>query len=59
MLNPGRILSKAQLTEHLYDLDSETASNTLEVYIAQLRRKIGKSLIQTRRGQGYCFGAPA
>lgn len=56
MLNPGRILSKAQLTEHLYDLEQEAISNTLEVFIARLRQKIGKDLIQTRRGQGYCFG---
>lgn len=58
MLNPGRILSKSQLTEHLYDLEQETSSNTLEVFINHLRRKIGKELIQTHRGQGYRLGTP-
>ncbi|HEY9839349.1 MAG: response regulator transcription factor [Candidatus Sericytochromatia bacterium] len=59
MLNPGRILSKAQLMEHLYDLDQETLSNTVEVFVARLRQKIGKELIHTRRGQGYWLGTPA
>lgn len=59
MLNPGRILSKAQLMDHLYDLDQGTVSNTLEVFIARLRQKIGKELIHSRRGQGYWLGALA
>lgn len=58
MLNPDRILSKRQLLEHLYDLEQNTASNTIEVYINHLRRKVGKDLIHTRRGQGYWLGAP-
>jgi two-component system, OmpR family, response regulator len=57
MLHPGQILSKSQLAEQLYDLDQEVDSNTLEVFIARLRQKIGKERIQTRRGQGYCFDA--
>ncbi|PKL78446.1 MAG: DNA-binding response regulator [Candidatus Melainabacteria bacterium HGW-Melainabacteria-1] len=56
MLNPGRVLSKSQLTEHVYDLEAGSDSNTLEVFIARLRHKIGRELIQTRRGQGYVFG---
>ncbi len=57
MLHPGRILSKSVLTEHVYDYDSDKDSNVIEVYINRLRQKLGKSMIQTRRGQGYIFGA--
>ncbi len=57
MLHPGRILSKSVLTEHVYDYNSDKDSNVIEVYINRLRHKLGKSLIQTRRGQGYVFGA--
>lgn len=57
MLNPGRILSKSILTEHVYDYNSDKDSNVIEVYINRLRQKVGKDLIETRRGQGYVFGA--
>lgn len=57
MLNPGRILSKSVLTEHVYDYNSDKDSNVIEVYINRLRQKLGKELIETRRGQGYVFGA--
>jgi DNA-binding response OmpR family regulator len=56
MLHPGRIISKAVLTEHVYDYDSDKDSNVIEVYINRLRQKLGKEIIQTRRGQGYVFG---
>jgi two-component system OmpR family response regulator len=56
MLNPGKVLSKSQLSEHIYDYDSERDSNVIEVYINRLRSKLGKNLITTRRGQGYVFG---
>lgn len=56
MLHPGKLLSKSQLTEHVYDFDSDKDSNVLEVYVNRLRRKLGRSLIETRRGQGYVFG---
>ncbi|MFP1678436.1 response regulator transcription factor [Alloalcanivorax sp. C16-2] len=55
MLNPGRLLSKAALTEHLYDGESERDSNVVEVHVNRLRRKLGRDAIQTRRGQGYLF----
>ena len=55
MLHPGRILSKSVLTEHVYDYDSDKDSNVIEVYINRLRHKLGKTLIQTKRGQGYVF----
>ena len=55
MLHPGKILSKSTLTEHVYDNDSDKDSNVIEVYVNRLRQKLGKDLIQTRRGQGYIF----
>jgi two-component system OmpR family response regulator len=57
MRHPGRVLSKTRLAEHVYDFDTERDSNVLEVYINRLRRKFGRELIATRRGQGYIFGA--
>lgn len=57
MLHPGRILSKSRLTEHVYEYDSDKDSNVIEVYINRLRQKLGKEVIETRRGQGYVFGA--
>ena len=56
MLHPGRVLSKSRLVEHVYDFQTERDSNVLEVYINRLRRKLGRELIATRRGQGYVFG---
>ena len=57
MLNPGRILSKTRLTEHVYEQDFDRDSNLIEVYVRRLRDKLGKDRIQTRRGQGYLFVA--
>jgi len=56
MLHPGRILSKSQLAEHVYDYDSDKDSNVIEVYVRRLRLKLGDDLIETKRGQGYVFG---
>tara|TARA_R110000868_G_scaffold58122_1_gene179256 strand:- start:37718 stop:38377 length:660 start_codon:yes stop_codon:yes gene_type:complete len=50
---PGATLSKAQLEEALYEFGAEIESNTVEVYISRLRRKLGKDLIKTVRGVGY------
>lgn len=58
MLNPGRILSKSKLVDHVYDFDSDRESNIIEVYINHLRRKLGKHRIKTHRGQGYVFKEP-
>lgn len=55
MLNPGQIVSKSRLTEHVYHYDSDKDSNVMEVYVNRLRQKIGAAYIQTRRGQGYVF----
>jgi len=59
MHHPGRVLSKSRLAEHLYEFDDERDSNVIEVYVTRLRRKLGRELIRTRRGQGYIFGAGA
>ncbi|MCU7833898.1 MAG: response regulator transcription factor [gamma proteobacterium symbiont of Taylorina sp.] len=55
MLNPGKVLSKTRLTEHVYEQDFDKDSNLIEVYIRRLRDKLGKEYIVTRRGQGYIF----
>lgn len=57
MLHEGKILSKTHICEHVYETENERDSNTIEVYINRLRQKLGKDLIQTKRGQGYIFGA--
>ena len=49
----GRIVSQAELIDHLYALDESRESNTVEVYISRLRRKLGADLITTIRGLGY------
>ncbi len=59
MLHPGQILSKTQLTEHLYDGENERESNVIEVHVNHLRRKLGRCVIETRRGQGYRYAGAA
>ncbi|MDD2052241.1 response regulator transcription factor [Pseudomonas putida] len=59
MLHPQRILSKSHLADHLYDGETERDSNVLEVHVNHLRRKLGREVIETRRGQGYVYGAQA
>ena len=53
MLNAGRVLSREQLEQHLYRWGHEVESNTIEVHIHHLRRKLGSGLIDTIRGVGY------
>jgi DNA-binding response OmpR family regulator len=55
MLHPQQIVSKLQLLEHLYDGETERDSNVIEVHVNHLRRKLGKTVIETRRNQGYIF----
>ncbi|MGA7799432.1 MAG: response regulator transcription factor [Gammaproteobacteria bacterium] len=59
MLHPQTVLSKSRLTEHVYDYDSDKDSNVIEVYVRRLRQKLGESVIETRRGQGYVLGKTA
>ena len=49
----GRVVSQGELTEHIYAQSAERDSNTVEVFIARLRRKLGGSVIETVRGLGY------
>lgn len=53
MQHPGRALARAQLEQHLYAWGEEAGSNTVEVYIHHLRRKLGAERIRTLRGIGY------
>lgn len=55
MLNAGKIISKSQLHDHLYDGENERDSNVIEVHVNHLRSKLGKGAIETKRGQGYRF----
>jgi len=55
---PGQLLSKARLEEKLYAFDSEVESNTIEVHVSRLRKKLGSGVIETERGMGYRLGKP-
>ncbi len=52
----GRVISQSELSEHIYAQDLDRDSNTVEVFIARLRRKLGSSIIETVRGLGYRIG---
>ena len=59
MLRPGEVISKSELTEHLYHQDFDRDSNVIEVFVGRLRKKIDPDNvlkpIETVRGQGYRF----
>ncbi len=54
----GRVVSRTELVEHLYDQDFDRDSNTIEVFVGRLRKKLEADLIQTVRGLGYCLDDP-
>ncbi|MCR8548911.1 response regulator transcription factor [Salipiger sp. P9] len=54
---PGQLLSKAQLEDKLYAFGAEVESNTIEVHVSRLRKKLGAGVIETERGLGYRLGA--
>ena len=56
MHNRGRVVSQGELTEHIYAQNFDRDSNTVEVFIARLRRKLGAAVIETVRGMGYRLG---
>ena len=58
MHHQGRVVSRIELTEHLYDQDFDRDSNTVEVFVGRLRKKLKVNLIQTVRGLGYCLAQP-
>lgn len=51
--NTGRLVSRTELSEHIYSYDGDRDSNTIAVFINRLRNKLGPNLIQTMRGRGY------
>ena len=56
----GKLVSRAMLYEHLFAEDDDNLSNLVEVYVHNLRKKLGRDLIETRRGQGYIMdGLPS
>ena len=58
MHHTGRVVSRTELVEHLYDQDFDRDSNTIEVFVGRLRKKLAVDLIQTVRGMGYVLAAP-
>ena len=54
----GRVVPRTELVEHIYDQDFDRDSNTIEVFIGRLRKKIGNDRIQTERGLGYRLVVP-
>jgi two-component system OmpR family response regulator len=59
MHHVGRVVARTELVEHIYDQDFDRDSNTIEVFIGRLRKKIGQDRIQTERGLGYRLIDPA
>ncbi|MEJ2089311.1 MAG: response regulator transcription factor [Gammaproteobacteria bacterium] len=60
MLNPSRVISKTELTDHLYEQDFDRDSNVIEVFVGRLRKKLNPiNPIRTIRGQGYRFSLEA
>lgn len=57
MHHQGRVVSRTELVEHLYDQDFDRDSNTIEVFVGRLRKKLPSDLIETVRGLGYCLGS--
>jgi two-component system OmpR family response regulator len=58
MHHPGKVVSRTELTEHVYAQDFDRDSNTIEVFVGRLRRKLGADVIHTERGLGYRLEAP-
>ena len=58
MHHAGRTVSRTELIEHLYDQDFDRDSNTIEVFVGRLRKKLDVDIIQTQRGLGYLVAPP-
>lgn len=52
-MHRGQVVSRTQIYEHLFDENEDSLSNLVDVHVSNLRRKLGKDFITTRRGQGY------
>ncbi len=58
MHHKGKVISRTELVEHLYDQDFDRDSNTIEVFVGRLRKKLGIDVLKTVRGLGYCLSEP-
>ena len=58
-LHRGELVTRTMIYDHIYDENDGTLSNVVDVYISNLRKKLGKDFIETRRGQGYIAGEGA
>jgi two-component system OmpR family response regulator len=59
MQHKGKVISRTELIEHIYDQDFDRDSNTIEVFITRIRKKLGVDVITTIRGLGYSLDDPA
>jgi two-component system OmpR family response regulator len=59
MHRPNVVVSRTELTEHIYAQDFDRDSNTIEVFVGRLRKKLPPELIETVRGMGYRLVPPA
>ena len=53
-MHRGRLVSRTTIYEHLFDENEDTLSNLIDVHVSNIRKKLGREFIVTRRGQGYC-----
>ena len=58
MMHQGRVINRTELVEHLYDQDFDRDSNTIEVFVTRIRKKLGADTITTIRGLGYSLEDP-
>jgi len=58
MHHGGKVVSRTELVEHLYDQDFDRDSNTIEVFVGRLRKKLAVDVLHTIRGMGYCISEP-
>ena len=59
MPRKGKVVSRTELIEHIYDQDFDRDSNTIEVFVTRIRKKLGADVITTIRGLGYSLEEPA
>ena len=59
MHHKGKVVSRTELIEHIYDQDFDRDSNTIEVFVTRIRKKLGAEVITTIRGLGYSLDDPA